>query len=393
VIVVAVEQAATKGISAVATLSYPLRLQEVLAALHAAAQLRRQRGFDWPVHERFVLRFERMVGNSAAMVRLREAMGKVAGKDIAVLVTGEAGTGKDLVARCLHDASHRSEGPFVPINCGAIPLELLESELFGYERGAFPGAVTTKPGRVELADGGTLLLEAVDELPIPMQIKLLRVLQDRAYERVGGKATLRCNARIMATTQRDLEAMVATGEFREDLFYRLNIFPVHVPTLRERIEDMPMLVTALCRDLEREQGVWLRLDASAMAVLSRHSWPGNVRELCNLLERLAIACGPEVVGANDLPAKFGRAESPGAYDTDPAEVDSGSVLDPDALPLLPVNGLDLKDYLARLEKNLIRQALDDTNDVVARAADRLHIRRTTLVEKMRKYGLSRSESA
>ncbi len=392
VLVVGPNGRASKHDGAVATLTLPLKLNDVLAALHAAARLRGQRDFDWPVHDRAVLRFERLVGDSEPMHRLRETMGKVASKDVTILLTGESGTGKEVVARALHEASHRADGPFVPVNCGAIPTELLESELFGHEKGAFTGAVSAKPGRFELADGGTLLLDEVGELPMAMQVKLLRVLQERSFERVGGSATLRCNARVIAATHRDLEAMIETGEFREDLYYRLNVFPIHVPPLRDRREDIPALVTALCADIQARQGDALRLDASALSALKAHTWPGNVRELANVLERLAIAAAGSVIGASDLPAKLGRSEPAAVRSADQAIDESTGLIDPDAMPLLPVNGLDLKDYLARLEKSLIRQALDDTNAVVARAADRLHIRRTTLVEKMRKYGLSRSES-
>ncbi len=383
---------APKGVQATATLAWPLKLNDVLAALHSASRVKGQRNFDWPDHDRGELRFERLVGDSAPMQRLRESMGKVAGRDVTVLLTGEPGTGKEVVARSLHESSHRSGGPFVPVNCGAIPLELLESELFGYERGAFAGAVSSKPGRFELADGGTLLLDEVAELPMAMQVKLLRVLQERCFERVGGSATIRCNARVIAATHRNLESMIASGEFREDLFYRLNVFPIHIPPLRDRIEDIPALVTALCAEIEARQGDLVRLDASALNALAAHSWPGNVRELANLLERLAIAKAGEVVGADDLKIRTSRPDTTVATHPGDREDEVDGLLDPDALPLLPVNGLDLKDYLGRLEKSLIQQALEDTNAVVARAADRLHIRRTTLVEKMRKYGLSRSES-
>jgi sigma-54 specific flagellar transcriptional regulator A len=376
---------------AVATLTLPLQLNDVLSSLHAAAQLRDQQGFDWSPVEKETLKFGELVGCSAGMAAVRESMGKVAGRDVTVLILGESGTGKEIVARALHRASHRAEGPFVPLNCGAIPSELLESELFGHERGAFTGALSSKPGRFEMAHGGTLFLDEIGELPMSMQVKLLRVLQERCFERVGGSTTIKCNVRIIAATHRDLDEMIRVGEFREDLFYRLNVFPIVLPALRERSDDVAALVTQLSADVEGRQGVTVRFDDKALAALERYSWPGNVRELANLIERMAIAHAPGIVGFDELPAKITAASETPASADEQSLVRTESLIDPDRPPSLPVNGIDLKDYLNRLERSLIRQALDDTDSVVARAADRLHIRRTTLVEKMRKYGLQRAD--
>ncbi len=378
----------------VAHLALPLQLNELLSALHAAAQFREQQGFDWPLTEKETLKFADLVGCSARMSALRESMGKVAGRDVTVLITGESGTGKEIVARALHRASHRSDGPFVPLNCGAIPSELLESELFGHEKGAFTGALTSKPGRFEMANGGTLFLDEIGELPMSMQVKLLRVLQERCFERVGGSTTIKCNVRIVAATHRDLEAMIRVGEFREDLFYRLNVFPIALPALRDRAADIAALVSVLSAEVEARQRVSIRFDAAAMAAFESYAWPGNVRELANLVERMAIAHPGSVIGVANLPAKIrvqGTDSSVGESSIE--RIGGDSLIDPDRPPSLPVNGIDLKDYLNRLERSLIRQALDDTDSVVARAADRLHIRRTTLVEKMRKYGLQRSDVA
>ncbi len=379
---------------AVASLTLPLQLNELLSALHAAAQFREQQGFDWPPTEKETLKFADLIGCSARMNALRESMGKVAGRDLTVLLTGESGTGKEIVARALHRASHRSDGPFVPLNCGAIPSELLESELFGHEKGAFAGALTSKPGRFEMANGGTLFLDDIGELPMSMQVKLLRVLQERCFERVGGSTTIKCNVRVIAATHRDLEAMIRVGEFREDLFYRLNVFPIALPALRERAGDIGALVSALSAEVEARQRVSVRFDAAAMAAFESYSWPGNVRELANLVERMAIAHPGSVVGIANLPGKI-RAQGPteAMGESSVERIGNDALIDPDRPPSLPVNGIDLKDYLNRLERSLIRQALDDTDSVVARAADRLHIRRTTLVEKMRKYGLQRSDVA
>jgi sigma-54 dependent transcriptional regulator, flagellar regulatory protein len=376
---------------AVATLTLPLQLNDVLSSLHAAAQLRDQRGFDWSPVEKETLKFGELVGCSPRMAAVRESMGKVAGRDVTVLILGESGTGKEIVARALHRASHRAEGPFVPLNCGAIPSELLESELFGHEKGAFTGALSSKPGRFEMAHGGTLFLDEIGELPMSMQVKLLRVLQERCFERVGGSTTIKCNVRIIAATHRDLDEMIRVGEFREDLFYRLNVFPIVLPALRERGDDVAALVTQLSADVEERQGVAVRFDDKALAALERYNWPGNVRELANLIERMAIAHAPGIVGIDQLPAKITAASEMPTSTDEQSLVRSESLIDPDRPPSLPVNGIDLKDYLNRLERSLIRQALDDTDSVVARAADRLHIRRTTLVEKMRKYGLQRAD--
>ncbi len=377
---------------AIAALTLPLQLNDVLSSLHAAAQFREQQGFDWSAVEKETLKFGELVGCGPQMGAVRESMGKVAGRDVTVLILGESGTGKEIVARALHRASHRAEGPFVPLNCGAIPSELLESELFGHEKGAFTGALNTKPGRFEMAHGGTLFLDEIGELPMAMQVKLLRVLQERCFERVGGSTTIKCNVRIIAATHRDLDEMIRDGTFREDLFYRLNVFPIVLPPLRDRRGDVAALVTALSAEVDNRQGVAVRFDDKALAALERYNWPGNVRELANLIERMAIAHPSSIVGVDQLPAKIVASGESVAVAEDHSVLRTESLIDPDRPPSLPVNGIDLKDYLNRLERSLIRQALDDSDSVVARAADRLHIRRTTLVEKMRKYGLQRADA-
>jgi len=360
-------------------LEEPLTSEQCVAALHRAYSMHRQQQVDPGEADD---RFGSLVGTSDSMVQARSLMAKVADNDATVLITGESGTGKEVVARALHDASRRKDGPFVPINCGAIPADLLESELFGHEKGAFTGALTAKAGRFELAAGGTLFLDEIGDMPFAMQVKVLRALQDRCFERVGGTQTLHSDVRILAATHRDLEEMIREGGFREDLYYRLNVFPIHLSPLRERVEDIPMLVTAVSERIRLEQGLGVRLTVDALKVLAEYAWPGNVRELKNLLERLSIQYPNELVASSDLPAKL---LSSGHAATDSVR----QTIDPEAPALLPVNGVDLKDYLGRLERSLIEQALEDTDSVVARAADRLHIRRTTLVEKMRKYGIER----
>lgn len=392
----------------VATIPLPLSYQPMLDALHKAqvygehyARLRdigSVRDYNM---------FRSLVGNSPAVQRIRQLMSQVADTEVTVLITGESGTGKEVVARNLHANSRRAGKPFVPINCGAIPPDLLESELFGHEKGAFTGAISTRIGRFELAQGGTLFLDEIGDMPLPMQVKLLRVLQEQCFERVGGTKTMSTDVRILAATHRNLEDMIAVGTFRQDLYYRLNVFPIEMPSLRERAADLPFLLNELISRLEHSKRGSVRFNSAAIKALSLYNWPGNVRELANLVERMAIMHPHGVVGVHDLPRQFqlDDAELPPLL-AEPAEsvvatgkmagtgereggAESGAQRGLDSPPLLPLNGMDLKEYLANLERSLIEQALEDSGGVVARAADRLNIRRTTLVEKMRKYDMMR----
>ncbi|MEQ9252579.1 MAG: sigma-54 dependent transcriptional regulator [Algiphilus sp.] len=325
----------------------------------------------------------RLIGDSPSMQRVRTLIGQVAAFDTNVLITGESGTGKDLVARAIHDASDRAHRPFVAINCGAIPAELLESELFGHERGAFTGAIAARKGRFELAEGGTLFLDELGDMPLPMQVKLLRVIQERSFERVGGSQTLTCNVRIVAATHRDLEARVSDGSFREDLYYRVAVFPIELPPLRERAVDLPLLIDALAARSATQAGEALQFDASARAALQGYSWPGNVRELANLIERLAVTCADGTVTADDLPLRY-RADlnTPGTASADAPSRPRA------AEKQLPADGIDLRDHLARIEAGLIREALVRSEGVVAHAAQLLRVSRTTLIEKLRKYDIT-----
>ena len=372
----------------------PPNYNQLMGSLHRAQLYREQyeamRGKD---QGREVELFRSLVGDSDCVKKVRKLMSQVADKEVSVLITGESGTGKEVVARNLHYNSSRRHKPFVPVNCGAIPAELLESELFGHEKGAFTGAINSRPGRFEMAEGGTLFLDEIGDMPLNMQVKILRVLQERVYERVGGIKTLKADVRIVAATHKNLETMIVEQSFREDLYYRLNVFPIEMPALRERVEDIPLLLHELILRLERENRGSVKFNSSAIQSLCRHAWAGNVRELANLVERLAITHPDAVVGLHDLPEKFRYLddsetdEEETFFLTEPATSDDLPSLPSHAL--LPSEGLDLKDYLTNLEKNLIEQALNDANSVVARAAEKLCIRRTTLVEKMRKYGLSR----
>ena len=339
--------------------------------------------------------FRSLSGNSRATKQINRMIEQVADSEATVLILGESGTGKEVVARKLHFHSHRRGKPFVPVNCGAIPADLLESELFGHEKGAFTGAISARQGRFEMADGGTLFLDEIGDMSMPMQVKLLRVLQERSFERVGSNKTVKCNVRIIAATHRNLEKAIETERFREDLYYRLNVFPIEMPPLRERVEDIPILATDIISRIENEKRGSVRLTPAAVAALCQYSWPGNVRELANLIERMAILYPFGVVDSGDLPDKFKPASGVVPNDLLLPEVavrgeDSETMV---TAPRLPHEGFDLKVHLNNLEKNLIQQALEESEGVVAHAAKRLQMRRTTLVEKLRKYGLQRSHEA
>lgn len=382
------ESQGTVSGSVLRTLEYPFKYQEVINCLHQARVYRDSQSN--PAGSYSAELFRSLVGNSRGIRRVRTLIEQVASTDATVLILGESGTGKEVVARNIHYFSDRRDKPFVPINCGAIPSDLLESELFGHEKGAFTGAISARQGRFELADGGTLFLDEIGDMSLHMQVKLLRVLQEKNFTRVGSNKQIDSNVRIVAATHRNLEEAIEKGSFREDLFYRLNVFPIDMPPLRERIEDIPLLVNELIKRLEHENRGSVRLTQGALVSLCQYQWPGNVRELANLIERLVIMYPYGVVDSYDLPDKF---------QFDPAEisekripVESMVTFDPYEPPRLPREGINLKEHLSDLEYKLIKQALDDADGVVAHAANRLKLRRTTLVEKLRKYDLQRSDS-
>lgn len=377
----------------IAQLEFPPSYNKFMDTLHRAQVYREQYDINaGRVQQRDVQLFRSLVGTSRELQKVREMMAQVADKDVTVLITGESGTGKEVVARTLHYNSNRRHMPFVPVNCGAIPRELLESELFGHEKGAFTGAVTSRAGRFELAQGGTLFLDEIGDMPLDMQVKILRVLQERCFERVGGNKTIQTDVRIITATHRNLEVMIHEGRFREDLYYRLNVFPIEMPPLRERVEDIPLLLNELITRLENEKRGSIRFNSAAIMSLCRHEWAGNVRELANLVERMAILHPYGVVGVQELPKKFRHVDEGDEDLIIPESARSDgmpTVANVESTALLPVNGIDLKEYLTNLERSLIKQALDDSVGIVARAAEKLQIRRTTLVEKMRKYDLHR----
>ena len=371
-------------------IAIPFRCRQLTEALRRARLYRESK--ELSVGGRPLALFRSLVGNSLAMRTLHSILQRVAASETTVLILGESGTGKEVVARNIHYHSGRRAGPFVPVNCGAIPPELLESELFGHEKGAFTGAISTRQGRFEMADGGTLFLDEIGDMPLAMQVKLLRVLQERTFERVGSNKSIRVNVRIVAATHRNLEQAIQRGTFREDLYYRLNVFPIEMPPLRKRTDDIPLLIAELVRRVQHEQGISVRFTPAAVLSLCQYPWPGNVRELANLVERLAVLHPNGQVDLDELPEPFRSAAGQPVSVSLIGEAESASA-GPNGHELaffqIPRGGIDVKEYLNNLECALIRQALDECGGIVAHAAQRLNMRRTTLVEKMRKFGLQR----
>ena len=359
----------------------------------------------------------RFVGQSKRVRELLSLVARVAKSDSTVLITGESGTGKERIARILHDASPRAHAPFVPVNCGAIPEGLMESELFGHEKGAFTGAVTGRPGRFELANGGTIFFDEIGELPLPLQVKLLRVLQEKTYERVGGVRVQTANVRVLAATHRNLEEMSREGRFREDLFYRLSVIPVEIPPLRERREDIPLLMAFFQRRWEEEgRGDPVALGRDVQKALCDYPWPGNVRELENVMERLHVLYGGEAVTVDLLPEKIRQHLPTGAVSNpSPSEEIPADPLSPpsetspdDGTPLLfeGASAGDLSDparlagsidtesdfsltaFMGDIERTLVQKALERAGGNRSRAAELLGINRTTLIEKLKRFGIS-----
>lgn len=317
--------------------------------------------------------FDQIIGQSEGIRSVLDLVGRVADSDSTVLISGESGTGKELIARSLHNNSSRSQQPFVAINCGAIPAELLESELFGHIKGAFTGAISNRIGRFEMADGGTLFLDEIGDMDPSLQVKLLRVLQEKSFEPVGSTKSIQVNVRVIAATNKNLETEVENGQFREDLFYRLNVIPVTVPALRERKEDIPLLVSHFLHTFNKSKGRSLAgFSVESLQCLANYGWPGNIRELENLVERLTIIKGGGTIEMNDLPSKY-RLPSPAM-----AKVEIQEVV---------LEGLDFNTAVDQFENQLILRALEKTGWNRNQAAILLRLNRTTLVEKIKKKGL------
>lgn len=329
--------------------------------------------------------YKDIIGYSAQMHKLYEVIDKVADTDSNILITGESGTGKELIARTIHFSSSRSIGPFVPINCAAIPRELLESELFGHEKGAFTGAMNMRAGRFELAQGGTVFLDEIGELHPSLQVKLLRVLQEREFERVGGIKTIKLDVRVLAATNRDIEQAVKEGAFREDLFYRLNVIPVHISPLRNRAEDIVLLVDHFVHEFSKKRKREpLVFSSDAMGCMLKYIWPGNVRELKNLIERLSILVNGNTVRLSDLPEKY-YLKSESSTDNSNNGFEMRDYINQNID--IPEDGISLNSVVGDMERNFIIKALERTGGIRSRAAALLGLNRTTLIEKMKKMNI------
>ncbi len=363
------------------SLDYPVRLDELGEVLNEIRAARHKTDHSDPRPED-----SRLIGNSADTELVRRMIEQVAPSLATVLITGESGTGKEVVARQIHERSGR-EGPFVAVNCGAIPEHLLESELFGHERGAFTGAVSARAGRFEQAKGGTFFLDEIGDMPTVMQVKLLRVLEERVIERVGSTESIPVDVRLIAATHRDLPKRIEEGRFREDLFYRLSVFPIEITPLRSRPDDIPLLVDEFIRRIAAEKSVSLQISTEAMEILRNYAWSGNVRELANLIERLVVIRPNGLVRARDLPWPIVERKEPEPEETEVVGSKLSSVSSPVRVDL-PKEGLDLKRYLAKIEQDMIHQALLESDGVVQRAAELLGVGRTTLVEKIRRYEIN-----
>ena len=353
----------------------PLSLDKTLLVVRNALRQRSLEDENRALRAR-VDRTRTMVGESPVMRQLREQVAMAAPSNGRVLIYGENGTGKELVARTLHSLSRRSKGPFVEVNCAAIPEELIESELFGHVRGAFTGAVSDRRGKFELADGGTIFLDEIADMSLKTQAKVLRVLQEQTMEQVGGTARIKVDARVLAATNKDLQAEIKAGNFREDLYFRLNVLPVFVPPLRERYDDIPLLADHFMAEFAREYGRRSkRFDAAALTALQRYSWPGNVRELRNVIERLVIMVPLDTIGADDV-AFLGHG---GETSTEVAAA--------------AANRLTLHDARERFERDLILRTLAEQQGNMSRTADVLGVERSNLYRKMKGYGIAPSRRA
>jgi DNA-binding NtrC family response regulator len=360
-------------------LTKPVKLDEILITLKRALEFRNLKRENLNLRNQLKkkYKFENIIGDSDKTRQIFETIEKVADTDSTILILGESGTGKELIAKAIHYNSYRREGPFIPVNCAAIPSELLESELFGHEKGAFTNAIRTRIGRFELASSGTVFLDEIGDMPPNLQSKLLRVLQERQFERVGGVKTVKIDIRIIAATHQDLKLAVLQKKFRQDLYYRLNVIPIPVPPLRERKADIPLLAHHFLDQFNKSKKRKIRgIEPEAMNYLMQYHWPGNVRELENIVERMVILTNNEMISVEDLPEKFHIL--PPAEPTRPLEI--------------PEEGISLDTAVSEFEKKLILEALNKTGWVKNKAAQLLNLNRTTLIEKIKRQNLQRPSS-
>lgn len=361
-------------------LAKPVKMEEVLLVVQRALEFRdlRRENLALKRQLRKKYKFENFIGDSLPMNKVFRIIEKVSDTDSTILILGESGTGKELVARAIHYHSSRHDKSLIPVNCGAIPEELLESELFGHEKGAFTNAIRTRIGRFELANGGTIFLDEIAEMSPHLQVKLLRVLQEQEFERVGGTKTIKCDVRIIAATNKDLDIRVQEGKFREDLFYRLKVIPIQIPPLRDRRSDIPLLVHHFLESTTRSKKKSIGgINKDAMDALSRYDWPGNVRELENVIERMVILSEEDHLTMDDLPEKIaGQAAGEKAIQV-----------------IIPEEGFSLSNAISEYERQLIINALEKSDWVKNRAAKLLKMNRTTLVEKIKKQGIEKERMA
>ena len=357
-------------------LTKPVKMEEVLMVIKRALEFRDLRRENLALKKQLKnkYKFENFIGDSPQMNKVFRVIEKVADTDSTVLILGESGTGKELVARALHYHSSRRDKPLVPVNCGAIPEDLLESELFGHEKGAFTHAIKTRIGRFELADGGTIFLDEVAEMSPHLQVKLLRILQEQEFERLGATKTIRCDGRILAATNKDLDKLVQESAFREDLYYRLKVIPIEIPPLRDRRTDIPLLVHHFLEDTSRNKKKKIKgISKDVMRAFMGYDWPGNVRELENIIERMVILTEGISLTMDDVPEKIARKQ----------------VSEQPIKAVIPDEGISLSNAINEYERQLIITALEKAEWVKNRAAKLLNMNRTTLVEKIKKQGIDR----
>jgi Nif-specific regulatory protein len=360
-------------------LTKPVKMDEILITLRRALEFRDLKRENQNLKNQLKkkYKFENIIGDSDKMHQIFETIEKVADTDSTILILGESGTGKELIAKAIHYNSYRREGPFIPVNCAAIPSELLESELFGHEKGAFTNAIRTRIGRFELANGGTVFLDEIGDMSPNLQSKLLRVLQERQFERIGGVKTVKIDIRIIAATHQDLKAAVEQGKFRQDLYYRLNVIPIQVPPLRERKSDIPLLLHHFLNHFNRSKKRRIQgISNEALSRFMEYYWPGNVRELENIIERVVILTNNDRITVQDLPEK----------------IQSLSGVEQAPLLEIPEEGISLDNAINEFEKKLILQALNKTGWIKNKAAQLLNLNRTTLIEKIKRQNLQRPNS-
>ncbi|MFN3533694.1 MAG: sigma-54 interaction domain-containing protein, partial [Candidatus Brocadia sp.] len=319
--------------------------------------------------------YDNMIGNSDAMKRVFEIISTVSDRDTTVLIQGESGTGKELTAGAIHYNSNRRDGPFIKLSCATLNKEILESELFGHEKGSFTGAIKARRGRFELADGGTIFLDDVDDIPLEMQVKLLRVLQEREFERVGSEETIPINVRVICATKKDLKKLVQEGRFREDLYYRIHVVTIHLPPLRERREDIPLLVNHFIKKYAAQQRVAINsISQEALHLLLAYNWPGNIRELENAIEYAVTFCTSDIIVPENLPKNLTDGETP-----------SGIF----PIELSTIESIDLQETLSEAERKLLLWAYQKTNGNQVRMSEMLRIPRTTLQNKLAKHNITK----